>query len=352
MKILIGEISSYKAIIICRFIKTNYPDVELLTYDFKPFTKIIRTRYSDAHFVVSESNKVKELAEIINSRSVNLFIPVMSSDIELFLANRALFGSALNWLGSLEAYKTLHYKNSLSNLAELLKIRVPKRYGSIKEAQIPFIVKPVKAASAFGVCYVLNEKDLQRLNRIEEPDKFIIQEYIKGFGAGYSVFSQNGNIITGYGHKRLAEYPITGGSSVYREHYEHDEMIKTAKEILSAVNWTGFCMFEFKVNVNGEVFLIEVNPRIWGSINQGLINGSNYFKPLLGAGLSQSNIGKSYNTYLSPLIYLALLKYFLKGEISIVMEFLTDLNKKADVSIYTDFKGYLNLIVKKIFNIF
>lgn len=348
MKILIGAISSSKAITICGFIKTFYPDVELLTYDFKPCTKKIKTKYSDWHFVISAGDKIAELKKIINLKSIDLFIPVMSAEIENIIENRSMFGAALAYVGSLESYKILHYKNKLMDLADSLNIRIPKSYDSIKNAILPFIIKPINSSSALGVHYIFTEKDRLNIDGKLNTNEIVIQEYIKGTGAGYSVFSKNGGIVVGSGHKRLAEYPISGGSSVYRESFVQDDMINISKKIISAVNWSGFCMFEFKINDCGEAVLIEANPRIWGSINQGLANGVNYFEPLLGTASISAIKQTNYNTYLAPLIYKAMIKYLLKGRLSVVIKFLVDMNKKADVSLFKDFRGYLSLIAKRI----
>ena len=352
MRILVGQISSYKSIVVCRYIKTNYPDVDILTYDYKPFTKYLRTKYSDIHFIIPEENKVSHLAELVSSQSVDIFIPVMSNEIELLLENRKMFGLSLAYLGDIESYKKLHYKNLFMETAESLNVKVPVRFNSINEAVIPFIIKPVNSSSASGVQYIFTENDRLKLNMNPSSDGFIAQEYIEGFGAGYSVFCRNGNILTGYGHKRLAEFPVTGGSSVYRTAFQNEGMVNIAKKIISSLNWSGFCMFEFKITKDREAVLIEANPRIWGSINQGLMNGVNYFEPLLGSASIYTTKQRKYNTYLSPLIYLAMIKYMFKGKLSLVKNFLIDMNKKADVSIFDDFKGYTNLIAKKIKIIF
>ena len=350
MKFLIGEISSYKAIVICRYIKQHYPVSEIITYDFKPFTRYVRTKYSNRHYVLKYSNKENELAELIKIEEIECFIPVMSSEMELVLGRREMFGSSLFYLGEFESYRKLHYKNKLMELADSLCVRIPIQYRNINEAVPPFIIKPVNAASAAGVKYIMNEDDKSVLAGINEGE-VVIQEYIKGFGAGYSLFCRNGNIISGFGHKRIAEYPVTGGSSVYRTNYQNPEMFSAAGAIISALNWSGFCMFEFKINDREEAYLIEANPRIWGSIYQGLANGVNYFEGLLGP--AENNSGFGVNTYLSPLIYRSLAGYLLKGNFAPVRRFLQDKKRKPDISILDDPGGYLNLIAKKLrFNLF
>ncbi len=75
-------------------------------------------------------------------------------------------------------------------------------------------------------------------------------------------------------------------------------------------------MFEFKLKPNDELVLIEVNPRIWGSINQGLQNGVNYFEPILGASQTITEVKKKKDIkkYLSPQVYSSLFMYLLRGK--------------------------------------
>jgi len=349
MKILAGQISSPKAIVICRFIKKLYPGVLLLTYDYKPFTKRIRTKYSDRHFVIPRSGKIDALSRIIKSEDVDIFIPVMSGEIEEFLSEREKFGKSLNYMSSIDSYRVLHYKNNLIELALSMGLKAPAKYKTVSEAKLPFIIKPVNSSSAKGVKYILNKKDYNKLKGEYPEGEYIIQEYVEGYGAGYSAFCKDGNILTGYGHKRLAEYPVKGGSSVYRTAFDFKEIKEISSKLIKAVNWSGFCMIEFKIDRNYEAFLIEVNPRVWGSIYQGLAEGINYFEYLLGkpAGALPHYIER--NTYISPLIYLSLFKYLIKGNIKPLGKFLTDLNKRADVSLFDDPSGYISVIAKKFF---
>ena len=178
----------------------------------------------------------------------------------------------------------------------------------------------------------------------------IIQEYIQGEGVGYSVFAKKGKIVSGFGHKRLAEYPVSGGSSVYRENYENEEIRSVSEKIVIATQWSGFAMFEFKLTPDNEIYLIEVNPRIWGSINQGLQNGVNYFEEILGKSTLVRNTDKvNIKTYLSPLIYLSLLKYLQHVNFKPLLTFIGNVfYNRADVNIFSDFKGWFGTILRKL----
>jgi len=351
LRILLGEISSYKAIVITKYIKENYSGITIFTYDFRRYTRYLKTKYSDFHYVLpnkDEPNYLREISKLIKKESIDYFFPVHSDYIGLILKNKKMFYNSLSYLGDFSDYQKLHNKENLLQIAYDFNIRVPRRYIDFEEAKVPFIGKPKEGSSANGVFYFLSDHEKRKYVK-KSLKNYIFQEYVNGIGCGYSVYSVNGKIKIGYGHIRLAEYPITGGSSMYRDSFYKQEMYDIAQRILNKIPWTGFAMFEFKLTLSGELVLIEVNPRIWGSINQGLQNGINYFEEILGKSNIRAQKTKNIKTYLSPHIYLSLLLYLSKGKFKPLLNFLRNIMlNKADISLWQDPKGWLSIILRKI----
>ena len=349
MRVLVGEISSYKAIVVCRFLKKNYPDLEIHAYDYKRFSNSFHTRFIDKYHYVQFTNRndyVKSLSKLIEKYEIGNFIPVHSDFIENLLYNKQCFGNSLSYLGAHDEYLKLHKKDQLLALASSLGVNIPKIYNSIEEAVCPFVAKPSDLSSSKGVKYAFTQNDKERLLK-SKLDNYIFQEYVKGSGCGLSVYASYGSILKQYGHKRLAEYPVSGGSSVYRTIFYDTRMNEAAERILGAVRWTGFAMFEFKHTSDNRIVLLEVNPRIWGSINQGLQQGVNYFEPLFGVGKDESN-DKQICTYLSPQLYLSLFFYILKGQFIPILNFFRNIGyNRADVGLFSDPRGYLSVIFRK-----
>ena len=344
--VLIGDISSYKAIVICRFIKSYYSQTEILTFDTKKFTKIIRTKYSAKHFVIDPSLMVEQIRSIVSDYQVNFFFPVINERLNMFWADKSNYTGTLDYLGDFSSYQILNDKGKLYQLASKLGIKVPQQYDSIEKSVFPYVIKPANLSSAKGVLYIRGVKDLPG----KVPDHLIIQQYIRGTGVGYSFYCKNGKILNGYGHKRLAEYPVSGGSSTYREGYQNREMIEIAAKMVAHLKYTGFAMFEYKLTPQNEIYLIEVNPRIWGSVNQGLENGVNYFEEMFGKpGIPMQKRKQELKTFLSPLIYSSLFGYSLKLKFKPILYFVKNMRYNSpDVSIIDDPKGYFSLLLRKL----
>lgn len=353
--ILLTDCSSYKAIIVANFIKRKYPHTVISGLDKSPLFRSIHSRYfAKVHIISGHTDKKTysdTLEAIVSREGIDLIIPVKSNDLDNLLVDRNKFIRQMAYWGDYESYRMLSNKYNLSVLLKKLNILHPQTRNDIEALKPGTVLKLTDSSSAKGIYYIETEDDVaEYANIFKDRKDFVIQEYIKGEGVGYSVFAVDGNIIIGYGHRRLMEYPITGGSSVYRETYFHPNMAIIASQLLKETNWSGFAMFEFKLSRDNQLYLIEVNPRIWGSIHQGLVNGVDYFSWLLGDKTQKHELTAPQNkrTYLSPLIYKAMLGYILKGKGSKLIPFVKTMgNHKPDVSFFSDALGYISVILRK-----
>lgn len=350
MRVLLGEISSYKAIVIARYIQQRYPSVELWAYDNKPMIQHLHSRYVNKCVYIpyiTQDDYIRRIANYIQENHIDVFVPVHSDFIGQILHHKHLFGHTLDYMGEYADYIQLHEKNQLMQIARDLQIDVPKNYSTITEAQIPFVIKPTNLSSAKGVRYCHTLESKQQLENIN-PNGLICQEYIQGQGCGYELYCKDGQIIAEYGHLRLAEWPTTGGSSVLRKGYIHPKMREVAERILAQVQWTGFIMFEFKLTNDGRLVLIEANPRIWGSINQALQNDCKLFSAILGEPISITN-HKERRTCLTPQVWLAMVSYARRGQWNVVKDYIRNqCITHEDVSIWDDMKGVISMIIRKL----
>ena len=346
--VLVSDASSYKAVVLCRYLRRYRPGLRILTCDHRTVARALHTAASDEHHLLpaapGRSGYSEALAELVARSGAQLLIPVNSAEMAPLLQERRRFGAALWYWGSRDSYEVLHDKGRLRALCKGLGIRTPRHYSSPADARFPVVVKPRASSASRGVRYCRNAIALRRaLRRSADPAKLIVQEYIKGAGAGFSVFARHGEILAAAGHRRLAEWPVTGGSSTYRETFDHGDMRRIASEILAATRWSGFAMFEFKLAP--EPVLIEVNPRIWGSIHQALAAGAPLLEPLLGPGRVLPR-GKA-RTYLSPIVYVSLLGYLLRGNPKPVLDFLTHWRvNRADISLLRDPSAWLGSLAR------
>ncbi len=93
------------------------------------------------------------------------------------------------------------------------------------------------------------------------------QEYILGRGVGAEFLFDRGKKIWHFVHERVHEVPLSGGASSYRRSVAPmPELLADAERILTSLEWHGVAMVEFRVDARGQHWLLEINPRLWGSL--------------------------------------------------------------------------------------
>jgi len=192
---------------------------------------------------------------------------------------------------SIEKLQFANRKDEILKLAEDKGIPIPKTWYIDHIAQIndlkdslpyPVVIKPRKSAGAVGVSYPKDSDEFikQYLTIHQRFPYPLIQELIPSRGSGYGasfLMGENGEVKASFVHKRLREYPVTGGASTLRESVRHDDVRDMAHTLLKALDWFGVAMVEFKMDPrDGIPKLMEINPRFWGSLSLAVAAGVNF----------------------------------------------------------------------------
>jgi predicted ATP-grasp superfamily ATP-dependent carboligase len=102
----------------------------------------------------------------------------------------------------------------------------------------------------------------------------VIQERIEGDGYGVGVLAKEGRVLASFCHRRVREYPITGGPSALCESVRDERLARYAAAVIGELGWTGVAMVEFKKD--DDYRLLEINPRFWGSLPLATSCGINF----------------------------------------------------------------------------
>jgi len=156
----------------------------------------------------------------------------------------------------------------------------------IRHAQtFPLVLKPTHSKvmvdgilRTLAVAVVKNESERQEQLRRWLPVAPVQQQkYVSGRGIGVEFLFNRGKKIWHFAHERAHEYPLTGGASSYRRSIDPPQaMLHDAEKLLAALNWHGVAMVEFKMNANGQYWLMEINPRLWGSLALSIDSGVDF----------------------------------------------------------------------------
>jgi predicted ATP-grasp superfamily ATP-dependent carboligase len=188
-------------------------------------------------------------------------------------------------LAESEAIELASNKEKMLHLATEVGVPVPQTFTPVemesraREIQFPVVVKPGKESP--GRAPVRYANNLEQLRKIFSAgsafrsgyagDGFLIQEFIPGHGCGFFATYQHGFCKRVFMHRRVREYPASGGASTCAESFYDEKLERHGRRMLDALDWHGIAMVEFRFDTrDGEYKLMEINPKFWGSLDLAL----------------------------------------------------------------------------------
>lgn len=163
-------------------------------------------------------------------------------------------------------------KGQTMEMARELGIPTPKEYISIDDINAyPVVAKGIYESGQ--IRYINSAEELDQISL----SNHILQEYIPGEGFGFYALFNKGEKRAIFMHKRMREYPITGGSSTAARSTYDPELKDLGLTLLKALNWHGVAMVEFKKDFrDGKYKLMEINPKFWGSLDLSIASGVDF----------------------------------------------------------------------------
>ena len=175
-------------------------------------------------------------------------------------------------------------KNKTIKFAEAIGIRTPKTWYPTNEYDVkelsekltyPIVIKGISDSGV--IRYVNNPNELIAQYHLLQQHSPVLQEYITGVGYGFFALYNRGKHKAIFMHKRIREYPATGGPSAMAESVYDDRLFTSGKTLLDALNWHGVAMVEYKKDIKtGEFVLMEINPKFWGSLGLAIAAGVDF----------------------------------------------------------------------------
>ena len=254
MRIIITDATYKHSLALAKYIKRYDRSIKIIGFvGGKPknyfIYKILYNKYSNLIF--------GDLKTVLDSEDFDLIIPVGAHSVNIVAEHK----TQKRILPSLESIKIALSKKKTLYLADELAIPIPQTLylKSIKKLEkinikFPCVIKGALEAGGSLVEYANNKNELYKYfykiakNKSQKGILPIIQEYISGIGVGFFGFYQKGTLKRFYIHRRLREYPITGGPSTAAETFYHPKIFEYGKRILDKLHWNGVAMVEFKYN--------------------------------------------------------------------------------------------------------
>jgi predicted ATP-grasp superfamily ATP-dependent carboligase len=213
-------------------------------------------------------------------------VPFPAADVFRRISDKARLLEAASALGlAVPSQRVLHRPEDTRGLS-----RASLRF--------PLVVKPARSVTEgdggpikLNVGYAANWPELEHhLAPLPlEAYPILLQQRVVGPGIGIFLLIWDGEILATFAHRRLREKPPSGGVSVYREATAADPgLVAQAAGLLHHFGWQGLAMVEFKVDAATRTpYLMEVNARLWGSLQLAIDAGVDFPRLLVACALGE-----------------------------------------------------------------
>jgi protein-tyrosine-phosphatase/predicted ATP-grasp superfamily ATP-dependent carboligase len=266
------------------------------------------SRYCRQFFLYPDplESKVRFLnwfSELTSKTTFDLIMPV--TDITIYPLMEYSNHNPMNgrlYLPPRESFEFFFNKVKTLELAKDCGVPFPKSqlFGPGKDItgqveSFPCYIKPIRSKVWNGDLGI--ELDAHFSNSLDELEKayeslspysdVLVQNYVHGTGVGIEIFCVNGEVLLSFAHRRIHEYPLTGGGSTYRVSIAMPQtLFHYASMLVKKISWTGVAMVEFKDD-GKNAYLMEVNGRFWGSLPLSVRSGVNFPKAVADWELGQ-----------------------------------------------------------------
>lgn len=265
------------------------------------------SRFVERSIPLSWDDGPDRLLQAVSDYEIGSLIAAGLSGNELLCRYREeLRSHAKAPFNELSSFERLANKNQTMELADNLGVRRPRT----RQLRCPEDATEVAASLKFPVVfksplgrgtvrYAADTTTLQHFAErfaSEHPDLCargiypLVQEYIDGVGHGFYGLADHGRLLAYFMHRRLHEVPPSGGPSAMAISWRDPELLELGRRFFTATGWHGVAMVEFKRDRrDGELYLMEVNPKFWGSLDLSICAGVDFpwllYKLLAGEGL-------------------------------------------------------------------
>ncbi len=152
---------------------------------------------------------------------------------------------------------------------------------ALAEFGAPLVIKSAREEGRKVLRYVNAAAELRTAFEdvaIRSSGAVLAQEFIAGGGYGFSALYWRGAQVRKFMHRRVREWPPSGGTSACAESVpDAPELERAGTALLDALRWHGVAMVEFKGDpARGTLSLMEVNAKFWGSHDVALAAGVDF----------------------------------------------------------------------------
>jgi predicted ATP-grasp superfamily ATP-dependent carboligase len=218
-----------------------------------------------------EAHFVDFVLETIERKQIDVVLAIgQDSNLALSRARDRVRERAAIAIADWDSMQVAASKRRAVECALELGVPVPHTFQNAADVdRFPVVAKQI--ADSGQVRYVNSAAELPH------GDQWLLQEYVPGEGRGLFALLDTGQEKAVFMHRRLREYPVTGGASTAAESIWDPRLRELGLRLLTKLGWHGVAMVEFKLDRrDGSYRLMEINPKFWGSLDLAIAAGVDF----------------------------------------------------------------------------
>lgn len=226
------------------------------------------------------------------ARGIEVVLPVTDQSSAALLPARGRLEGVVVAGPDGDAFQRVSDKRLVLDAATALGIATPRQIAlpdaasaarlEIETVPFPVVIKPatpVHSGRRWSVGYAADAAALtSALSRMPAAYPLLLQQRIVGPGCGVFLLVWSGRTVATFAHRRVRELPPSGGASSYSVSVAADPgLVSRSRALLDRFAFNGAAMVEFKMDAaTGTPYLMEVNGRLWGSLQLAIDAGVDF----------------------------------------------------------------------------
>ncbi len=283
---------------------------EVYIGDKRSFTMAGMSRYCKGRMIypspfTQQEKFIEAISTFYKENNIDVLVPVLEETFTCLKYQDILLESGINFLlPTYDKALQLHAKASLTELANELKIDTPPTWEledvlsskeTLENLPFPVILKPKQGGGGWGMQRFASATELYDFtyNEVEERKNYIIQKVIDGELIGACGIFYKGKHLVSDSYALTSAYPLRVGQSTTRLTKLYPSALDALKKLLTHIEWNGVCQMDFIYEPSTKKsYLIDANPRFWGSVKHNIAAGVDYpyYYALLAQGITDFKI--------------------------------------------------------------
>lgn len=244
---------------------------------------------------VKDEAYAERLLSLCKAYERPVLFPIGADTLAMLSNHAAAFAEVCDFLVSPpEVLDAANDKRAVAQTARAIGVPVPEEFDCADgklPPRYPVFLKP-RCGEKLGLHaeqrYAAAENEAEFVEAYRKMSAYdpspVVQERVTGDGCGICVvMDKRQQPVCVMGHRRIREYPLSGGPSACCVSFYDETLEQHAVRLLQALGFTGIAMVEFK---GGRV--LEINPRIWGSFPLTEVCGSRFAEDYVRAAAGET----------------------------------------------------------------